>query len=128
MTQHANGQPGTASSARPQIRLLPWCGLGGKPAYLVTDDHAHSRLSRLADSMEAVQLGMGTELLGHAEALLGEPKADASELRFLSARLVEALRDALRVADSRGARLPVPETTDEARTHPEHPRTPPHMT
>ncbi|WP_234365482.1 hypothetical protein [Streptomyces sp. RTd22] len=62
--------------------------------------------SRLADEMEAVQLRMGTELLGHADALLGNPKAGAGELRFLANRLVEALRDALRVADSRGRRLP----------------------
>ncbi|WP_050799889.1 hypothetical protein [Streptomyces himastatinicus] len=54
----------------------------------------------------ATRWGMGSELLGHADALLGNPKAGAGELRFLANRLVEALRDALRVADSRGRRLP----------------------
>lgn len=48
---------------------------------------------------------MGTELLGHARALLGDRKADIREVRFLAERLCEALRDALRVAESRGARL-----------------------
>ncbi|MFF1686983.1 MULTISPECIES: hypothetical protein [unclassified Streptomyces] len=80
---------------------------------MLTDRHTNgtSAVARLADSIESVQLGMGTELLGHARALLDEPKVDAQQLRFLSARLSEALEDALRVADSRGARLAL--ITDE---------------
>ncbi|MFI1731303.1 hypothetical protein ACH40E_19205 [Streptomyces acidicola] len=52
---------------------------------------------------------MGTQLLGHAEELVSDPKTGPSELRYLSARLTESLRDVLRVAESRGARLPVPD-------------------
>ncbi|MBL1096290.1 hypothetical protein [Streptomyces coffeae] len=90
-----------------QPRLLPWSGPAGKPCYLVSDADGEGFLSQLADDMEAVQLRMGSELLDHAGALLGNPKAEPGELRFLSSRLVEALRDALRVAESRGRRLPV---------------------
>ncbi|WP_246097308.1 hypothetical protein [Streptomyces botrytidirepellens] len=92
-----------------QPRLMPWNGPAGKPCYLVPGEDGKGYLSRLADEMEAVQLRMGAELLGHADALLGNPKAEAGELRFLANRLVEALRDALRVADSRGRRLPGPD-------------------
>ncbi|WP_208973087.1 hypothetical protein [Streptomyces malaysiensis] len=47
----------------------------------------------------------GTQLLAHAGALLDEDKTTSGELRFLARRLVEALTDALRVAESRGGRL-----------------------
>ncbi|MYR44135.1 hypothetical protein [Streptomyces sp. SID5910] len=83
-------------------RLLPWSGPDGKPCYLITDDHG-GPVSRLADTTEATQLGMGAELLGHVRVLL--PNAPHGELRFLAERLSEALADALRVAESRGRRL-----------------------
>ncbi|MEV0208080.1 hypothetical protein AB0H97_23145 [Streptomyces sp. NPDC050788] len=83
-------------------RLLPWAGEEGKPCYLISDD-AGGPLSRLADATESIQLGMGAELLTHAGDLL--PCAPPGELRFLAERLTEALRDALRVAESRGLRL-----------------------
>jgi len=57
---------------------------------------------------------MGAELLGHAHALLNERKADIREVRFLAERLCEALRDALRVAESRGERLPVHDEDSDA--------------
>ncbi|MER6994595.1 hypothetical protein [Streptomyces sp. NPDC000410] len=85
-------------------QLLPWAGTGGKPCYLLTDSEG-GYVSRVADQIESIQLGMGAELLGHAEALLDDAHADAGQLRFLSARLTEALRDALRIAESRGVRL-----------------------
>ncbi|AGP55789.1 hypothetical protein [Streptomyces rapamycinicus] len=88
------------------LRLLPWSDQEGRPCYL-TSDRDESPLNRRADQIEALQLSMGTELLGHARALLEDHKADARELRFLADRLCEALRDALRVAESRGRRLPV---------------------
>ncbi|MGW7687385.1 hypothetical protein ACWGMA_00600 [Streptomyces asiaticus] len=90
-----------------QPRLLPWPGPAGKPCYLVSDADGEGYLSRLADEMEAVQLQMGAELIGHASLLLRDRKADARELRYLSNRLIEALQDALRIAESRGGRLPV---------------------
>nr|WP_106436696.1 MULTISPECIES: hypothetical protein [Streptomyces] len=86
--------------------MLPWASPDGRPCYLAADG-ANSRLSRRADEIEALQLTMGAELLGHARALLGDRKADIGEVRFLAERLCESLRDVLRVAESRGARLPV---------------------
>jgi hypothetical protein len=88
-----------------QPRLLPWSGTNGQPAYLVTDEEGTGHVSKLADEMEAFQLHMATELVGHAVELLGNPKAEVGELRFLSNRMIEALRDALRIAESRGSRL-----------------------
>jgi hypothetical protein len=85
-------------------RLLPWTGPEGKPCFLLTDDDG-GYVSKVADQIESVQLGMSTELIGHARALLGDPRADVVQLRFLSNRLTEALHDAVRVAESRGARL-----------------------
>ncbi|MER7795046.1 hypothetical protein [Streptomyces sp. NPDC097640] len=87
-------------------RLLPWPGANGQPCYLVTDGGANSRLSRLADEMEEVQLNTGSDLLTHARELLRTRHVSARELRFLSHRLAEALHDALRVAESRGMRIP----------------------
>jgi len=46
--------------------------------------------------------------LAHARSLLDDYKGDTQELRFLAERLCEALRDTLRVAESRGGRLPDP--------------------
>lgn len=94
-----------------QPRLLPWPGPSGQRSYLSTDD-SNSPLSRLADEMEEVQIQTGVELLDHAAKLLEDQKANTIELRFLSTRLCEALRDALRVAESRGGRLPEPEGDD----------------
>ncbi|MGP3942958.1 MULTISPECIES: hypothetical protein [Streptomyces] len=90
-----------------QPRLLPWPGLAGQPCYLVSDADGEGYLSRLADEMEAIQLQMGAEIIGHARLLLGDRKADVRELRYLSGRLIEALQDALRIAESRGRRLPM---------------------
>ncbi|MFK4182622.1 hypothetical protein ACI2L4_01170 [Streptomyces sparsogenes] len=87
------------------LRLLPWSDPEGRPCYL-SSDNGDSLLNRRADQIEALQLSMGMELLGHARALLDDRKANAGELRFLAQRLCEALRDALRVAESRGRRLP----------------------
>ncbi|MFI0821863.1 hypothetical protein ACH4TX_42495 [Streptomyces sp. NPDC021098] len=86
------------------LRLLPWSDLEGRPCYL-SSDNGNSPLNRRADQIEELQLSMGTQLLGHARALLDAPAADARELRFLAERLGEALRDVLRVAESRGGRL-----------------------
>ncbi|WP_342751767.1 hypothetical protein [Streptomyces cahuitamycinicus] len=82
------------------MRLLPWSGPEGKASYLITDGRG-GRLSRLADVIEATQIDMGAQLLAHAEDLL--PDATEVQLRFLAERLTEALRDILRVAESRGS-------------------------
>ncbi|MFJ1545950.1 hypothetical protein [Streptomyces sp. NPDC088246] len=56
-----------------------------------------------------MQLGMGVELIGRAEELLADPRAEGAQVRYPAARLTEALRDAVRVAVSRGDRLHGPE-------------------
>ncbi|MEU5363022.1 hypothetical protein ABZ354_05865 [Streptomyces sp. NPDC005925] len=94
----------TASHDTP--RLLPWTAADGRPCYLVGDGHGH--VSRVADSIESVQLGMAGDLLDHAADMLADQRATAVQLRFLAARLAESLRDVRRVAESRGARLPSP--------------------
>ncbi|QFQ98259.1 hypothetical protein F9278_20975 [Streptomyces phaeolivaceus] len=91
-----------AAAEEGELRLLPWTGAGGKPCYLVTDERG-GLVSRLADTTESIQLGMGTELLNHARELL--PNTPHGELRFIAERLADALGDALRVAESRGRRL-----------------------
>ncbi|MEW2567733.1 hypothetical protein [Streptomyces sp. NPDC047070] len=91
-------------------RLLPWAGEEGRPCYLVGDGTSH--LSRTADRIESVQLGMAAELLGHAADLLADRKATADQLRYLAGRLAEALTDVHRVAESRGARIPAPAHQD----------------
>lgn len=88
------------------VRLLPWSGEGGKPCYLVGDGTGY--LSRVADAIEGVQLGMSAALLDHAADMLDDHKVTAAQLRFLAARMAEALRDVHRIAESRGARLPLP--------------------
>ncbi|WP_371598597.1 hypothetical protein [Streptomyces sp. NBC_00564] len=95
--------------ARNELRLLPWSGPDGKPCYLSTDD-SDGYMSRLADNMEAVQLGMAAELLEQAQELLADRDTEAEELRLLTTKLTGALRDALRVAASRGRRLSTPES------------------
>ncbi|MET4661217.1 hypothetical protein ABID80_004948 [Streptomyces sp. PvP037] len=87
-----------------ELRLLPWTGPDGKPCFLSTDDNG-GHMSRLADNMESVQLGMATELLGQAVEILAEADTDPNDLRLLTKDLTGALRDTLRVATSRGHRL-----------------------
>ncbi len=87
-------------------RLLPWTTPDGRSCYLSTDGGGY--LSTLADSIEIVQLTMGEELLEHARDVLapGSRAQSATEYRWLACRLTEALSDALRVAESRGQRIP----------------------
>ncbi|WP_432057302.1 hypothetical protein [Streptomyces sp. bgisy022] len=87
----------------PEPRLLPWSGVDGRPCYLIADDGGEGPVSRLADTTETVQLGMGADVLAHARALI--PDALPGELRHLAECLTVALADALRVAESRGRRL-----------------------
>ncbi|MFC7306278.1 hypothetical protein ACFQVC_18900 [Streptomyces monticola] len=89
-------------------RLLPWTSAAGKPCFLSGDGRGY--LSRLADNVEAVQLGMAGELMAHIADLLTDRNPTAEQLRFALARANEALRDVHRVAESRGARLPVPDS------------------
>ncbi|MEV5983608.1 hypothetical protein AB0L85_01105 [Streptomyces sp. NPDC052051] len=91
-----------------ELRLLPWSGPEGKPCYLSTDDR-DGHMSRLADNIEAVQLGVAAQLLDQALEALGDEDAGLEELRRLTEELTGALRDVLRVATSRGHLLAVSE-------------------
>ncbi|MFD7506559.1 hypothetical protein [Streptomyces sp. NPDC059850] len=93
-------------SDREPARLLPWHSEGGKRCFLAPGSEG-GLIWRLADQMEAVQLTTGAEVLNHARKILSDPKASTTELRNVGARLSECLSDALRVAESRGARLPM---------------------
>ncbi|MFH8678189.1 hypothetical protein [Streptomyces lydicus] len=84
-------------------RLLPWAGPDGKPCYLVGDGAGY--VSRVADTIERLQLDMADEILGHAADMLADHKTGTRELRYLARGLSDALRDVRRVAESRGARL-----------------------
>ncbi|WP_406735252.1 hypothetical protein OG508_24205 [Streptomyces sp. NBC_01108] len=94
------------------IRLLPWTGADGKPNYLSTD--GTGPLSRLADQIEYVQLGLAGKLLDHVRVVLSGSTPETSELRLLTAQLADALRDTLLIAESRGDRL-TPADTDVER-------------
>lgn len=87
------------------LRLLPWTTPDGRPCYLSAEDPG-SRLNRMADELETELLGSAEFVLREARPLLCEVKVGAGELRFVGVRLAEALRDVLRIAESRGARLP----------------------
>ncbi|MFF7384337.1 hypothetical protein [Streptomyces griseoluteus] len=95
-------------TAPDELRLLPWSGPDGKPCYLNTDDKG-GYMSRLADNMEAVQLGMAAELLEQVSETLSEDSAP-EEVRLLADKLTGSLRDVLRVAISRGHLLAVSDT------------------
>ncbi|MEU5085943.1 hypothetical protein [Streptomyces sp. NPDC021356] len=87
------------------LRLLPWTRPDGAPCYLSTDD-PYSRLSRLADEVEADLLDSAEFVLAEARPLLADEATSEGELRFAGVQLAAALTDALRIAASRGARLP----------------------
>jgi hypothetical protein len=107
MTMGANERTASVST----LRLLPWETDTGKPCFL-SSGSGSSALTRLADEMETVQLGMGTDVLEAARKVLGDPMATYAEIRYAGVRLAECLRDALRVAESRGMRLPMPDGDD----------------
>ncbi|MEU1467199.1 hypothetical protein ABZ434_03075 [Streptomyces sp. NPDC005761] len=84
-----------------ELRLLPWSGPGDKPCYLSTDN-PDGYMSRLADGIEAVQLGTASQLLDEASEALDNQDASLDEMRCLVRELTGALRDVYRVATSRG--------------------------
>lgn len=91
-------------------RLLPWSTVEGNPCYLVGS--ATGFLSKVADNIESIQLGMADDLLGHAGDLLADLKATPEELRYVATRLAESLREVCRIAESRGDRLSGPDYDD----------------
>jgi hypothetical protein len=66
-------------------------------------------VSRLADETEARQLAEGLDVLGGARRVLDDPLSPNAEVRCTAIRLTECLADVLRVAESRGRRLPAAE-------------------
>lgn len=94
-------------------RLLPWTTPEGKSCYLSTDGRGY--LAALADSIETIQLAMGEDLLEYTRGIIapGARTPTDVEYRWLACRLTEALSDALRIADSRGQRIPPPPAPDE---------------
>ncbi|WP_330305572.1 MULTISPECIES: hypothetical protein [unclassified Streptomyces] len=94
-----------ATQAPGELRLLPWTTPEGKPCYLSTDGGRDSRLSLLADDIEAAQLDSGGQVLAGARSVLADPKAGERAVRFALTRATESLEDVLRVAVSRGGRI-----------------------
>ncbi|MFI8243480.1 hypothetical protein ACIF83_40615 [Streptomyces sp. NPDC085866] len=89
-----------------RLRLLPWSGPEGKPAYLVTDGTA-SPLALLADRVEAQQMETAAVVLSLAQPMIEEEaNLTVDELRFITRRLIEALTDVLNIAESRSRRIP----------------------
>ncbi|MGP8299516.1 hypothetical protein ACTPOK_16655 [Streptomyces inhibens] len=88
-------------------RLLPWLSPDGKPCFLAGD--GTGIVSRLADDMEAEQLDEATELIEEARRVLDARTWSPGELHLLAVELTAVLTNVRRVAESRGARLPVPE-------------------
>ena len=90
-------------------RSLPWSSPEGEPALPTPDDNPDGPITRLANRMEAEQLAAGEAVLRLAREMLGaRVRREPDECEFVMRRLAECLHDALRVADSRGCRLPVP--------------------
>ncbi|SHI26400.1 hypothetical protein [Streptomyces sp. 3214.6] len=90
-----------------RLRLLPWETDTGKPCFLSADSTG-GPLSRLADEIEADQLRDGANVLAGARAVLDDRKAGEFALRRALSATTQVLGDVLRIADSRGARLPQP--------------------
>ncbi|MCC3769392.1 GntR family transcriptional regulator [Streptomyces sp. UNOC14_S4] len=88
------------------FRLLPWDGPEGSPAYVSTDDGGH--ISDLADGIEASQMKSAASVLSCAKDVIEDKSVGADELRYVLNETAIALRDVLRIADSRGLRLPSP--------------------
>ncbi|MFJ4784432.1 hypothetical protein [Streptomyces sp. NPDC088794] len=95
------------------LRLLPWETESGKPCFLSTDG-THGVLSRLADEIETSQLRDGAQVFAGARTVLDDRKAGEYALRRALRATTEVLGNVLRVAESRGARLPQPDGDDGA--------------
>ncbi|WP_329532120.1 hypothetical protein OG568_16430 [Streptomyces sp. NBC_01450] len=99
----------------PRARLLPWTGSLGQRCYLIEDGIGDGTLSRIADRVETVQLGLAEQLHEQAWEVLAVPAAPDA-VRRLAEQLAQALGDTLLIAESRGARLRQPVKPPPART------------
>ncbi|MGP3989143.1 sulfatase [Streptomyces sp. 3N207] len=94
----------TAIPAAGELRLLPWTTGSGKPCYLSgTPD---SLLSCYADELEEAQLEEGHRALKRILPLLARQTGADDETARATRKAALALSNVIRVADSRGARLP----------------------
>ncbi|MGW8995353.1 hypothetical protein ACWGRF_36200 [Streptomyces zhihengii] len=82
-----------------EARLLPWTGPEGRPCYVIGD--GSGPVSRAADRIERIRLGMAGELVGHAGEMLADHRVTRGELHYLASRLMESLRDVGRIAEAR---------------------------
>ncbi|WP_239471835.1 hypothetical protein [Streptomyces sp. NEAU-S7GS2] len=96
---------GTGDMGDSKARLLPWSSPEGKPCFVLGDGSGY--VSRLADEIEAAQLGLAAERIAEARRVLEGRRWTPGELHLLAVELTEALIEVLRVAESRGARLAV---------------------
>lgn len=94
------------------LRRLPWDTHDGKPCFLSAESDGF--MSQIADDIEDAQMATGEEVLGEARALLARSLAGTEELRFALVRATESLRGVLRIAESRGERLPEPDYDEPA--------------
>ncbi|MGK5731461.1 hypothetical protein [Streptomyces sp. URMC 124] len=114
MTPHLSGRAVQPEPDRSEhdLRLLPWISPDDKPCFLSTSD-GQGVLSRYADGVEAAQLAIGAEALTDAADLLADPAACRHHLRVTLQQTARSLSDALRIAESRGARLHMPDAAEE---------------
>ncbi|WP_406211808.1 hypothetical protein [Streptomyces decoyicus] len=83
-------------------------------------------VARVADSIEAAQLGSAADLTEEALRVLAECTWTPGEIHLLAVELTASLIDVRRIAESRGARLPAPDhDPDMGATGREHPQTMP---
>ncbi|MDN3293110.1 hypothetical protein QWM81_03415 [Streptomyces ficellus] len=75
------------------VRELPWTGVDGKRCYVIGD--GDGPVSRLADDIEAAQIGLARHLLGRAE----RAQPQDNDLLALIAQLADAVGGALRVTE-----------------------------
>ncbi|WP_413797466.1 hypothetical protein [Streptomyces iranensis] len=91
-----------------RLRLLPWPGPDGKRTY-TPDDSPNGWVARLADRVEIEQISTAEAVLSLAKGLLDTGlRITPEECAYLMRRVTECLGDMLRVAESRGGRLPAP--------------------
>ncbi|MFJ4845134.1 hypothetical protein [Streptomyces sp. NPDC088733] len=120
-TDHVNDACHTwASQTQPEpvqgiggLRLLPWTDADGKPAY-TPNDNPHGVVAQMADDVERSQLKFASDMHEMARQVLAvEQPLEPTQARYLLAQLSNALVNVVRVAESRGLRLPKDEADDE---------------
>jgi hypothetical protein len=112
MTERREKNPiAVGRSAAHRLRLLPWVTPDGKPCYLSASG-SQSMMSRLADGVEEEQTAAGAEVLEEALKALALTENDPKALRAALRQTATSLGNVLRVAESRGARIPVHDDED----------------